>query len=296
MYYHGDQIGSSRLMTSDGGWPVWQGNFLPYGEEYNQQITTNHYKFTGKERDSESGLDYFGARYYGSGLGRFMSTDPIHFQASMMGDPQRFNLYSYVRNNPIRFVDPKGEAIELTGTDEQRQKELNRLKNAVGSRASEYLYENKVETTNKDGSTTTRYFVGIKTGGPDGKGPAFASLNKVANSLSKIVGAQQIAQLAIVPVGTKIAGTIVAPTAIHYIPGVGEYNFGGSPAATQERIGRTSMLDPGIDPGELEKGKMSDYSRGLTDWGMIIMHELGHESYSWGLVPIRLQQRASAGP
>jgi hypothetical protein len=75
MYYHGDQIGSSRLMTSDGGWPVWQGTFLPYGEEYNQQITTNHYKFTGKERDSESGLDYFGARYYGSGLGRFVKPD-----------------------------------------------------------------------------------------------------------------------------------------------------------------------------------------------------------------------------
>src|SRR5258708_1707088 len=75
---HGDQIGSSRLMTSDGGWPVWQGTFLPYGEEYNQQITTNHYKFTGKERDSESGLDYFGARHYESAAGRWISPDTIN--------------------------------------------------------------------------------------------------------------------------------------------------------------------------------------------------------------------------
>src|SRR5258708_9579771 len=112
MYYHGDQIGSSRLMTSDGGWPVWQGTFLPYGEEYNQQITTNHYKFTGKERDSESGLDYFGARYYSSLLGRFMSDDwsatPEPVPYADFGDPQALNLYSYVRNIPTTRVDLDG--------------------------------------------------------------------------------------------------------------------------------------------------------------------------------------------
>jgi RHS repeat-associated protein len=112
MYYHGDQIGSSRLMTSDGGWPVWQGTFLPYGEEYNQQITTNHYKFTGKERDSESGLDYFGARYYGSGLGRFITPDwngvPVPVPYADLTDPQSLNEYSYVRNIPTVRVDADG--------------------------------------------------------------------------------------------------------------------------------------------------------------------------------------------
>src|SRR5712671_5956685 len=58
-YYHGDQIGSSRLLTNGNGYPVWQGTFLPFGEEYNPQITDNHYKFTGKERDNETGLDYY---------------------------------------------------------------------------------------------------------------------------------------------------------------------------------------------------------------------------------------------
>ena len=53
-YYHGDQIGSSRLMTSAQGWPIWQGTFLPFGEEYNPQISTNHYKYGGHERDSET--------------------------------------------------------------------------------------------------------------------------------------------------------------------------------------------------------------------------------------------------
>jgi RHS repeat-associated protein len=80
--------------------------------------------FTGKERDAETGLDYFGARYFSAAQGRFTSPDPVFFQAGMLTDPQRFNLYAYVRNNPLRYVDPKGEAIELTGTDEERAKKL----------------------------------------------------------------------------------------------------------------------------------------------------------------------------
>src|SRR6266481_2286103 len=111
-YYHGDQIGSSRVMTSGGGWPVWQGTMLPYGEEYNPQITTNHYKFTGKERDSESGLDYFGARYYGSGLGRFITPDWAAKAAAVpyaeFADPQSLNLYTYVRNVPTTRYDADG--------------------------------------------------------------------------------------------------------------------------------------------------------------------------------------------
>ena len=62
-------------------------------------------KFTGKERDSESGLDYFGARYNGSTMGRFMTPDPL---GGKLVDPQTLNRYSYVINNPLRFTDPTG--------------------------------------------------------------------------------------------------------------------------------------------------------------------------------------------
>ncbi len=75
-YYHGDQIGSARLLTAGGGWAVWSGTYTPYGQEVNpaQINPPNFYKFTGKERDEEEGsyLDYFGARYYSSNDG------PIH--------------------------------------------------------------------------------------------------------------------------------------------------------------------------------------------------------------------------
>jgi RHS repeat-associated protein len=67
---------------------------------------------TGKERDSESGLDMFGARYYGSSLGRFMTPDwaakPTAVPYAYFGDPQSLNLYSYVGNNPLKRADPDG--------------------------------------------------------------------------------------------------------------------------------------------------------------------------------------------
>jgi len=62
-------------------------------------------RFTSKERDNESGLDYFNARYYTSSLGRFTSTDPLSGEAKQ---PQTWNSYTYVLNNPLKFVDPDG--------------------------------------------------------------------------------------------------------------------------------------------------------------------------------------------
>ncbi len=79
------------------------------------------YKFTGKERDSESGLDYFGARYYGSSLGGFMTTDAKIISSKRMVDPQQWNMYSYTRNNPTSFFDPDGREVQaLTALALQR--------------------------------------------------------------------------------------------------------------------------------------------------------------------------------
>jgi RHS repeat-associated protein len=81
-------------------------------------------RYTGKERDAESGNDYFNARYFGSSMGRFMSPDPLPWISWQDGDkderarfegyianPQNFNLYAYVRNNPLIYTDPTGESI-----------------------------------------------------------------------------------------------------------------------------------------------------------------------------------------
>lgn len=63
---------------------------------------------TGKERDTESGNDYFSARYYASKVGRFLSPDRLGAPAAILVNPQTWNLYSYVINNPLSFIDPTG--------------------------------------------------------------------------------------------------------------------------------------------------------------------------------------------
>jgi len=111
-YYVGDHLGSAQFLVNGYGYPIWSATYLPYGYEYNAQLTPNHYKFTGKERDQETGLDYFGARYYGSNMGRFMTPDwaakvmPVPY--AKLTDPQTLNLYAYVGNNPLSRTDPTG--------------------------------------------------------------------------------------------------------------------------------------------------------------------------------------------
>src|ERR1017187_4325004 len=81
------------------------------------------YKFTGKERDTESGNDYFGARYYASSMGRFMSPDftddfllPAPVPWADYANPQSLNLYAYVRNNPLSGADEDGHTVHVCTT------------------------------------------------------------------------------------------------------------------------------------------------------------------------------------
>jgi RHS repeat-associated protein len=65
-------------------------------------------RYTGKERDAESGNDYFGARYYASSMGRFMTPDPSGLYYADPNNPQSFNLYAYAQNSPLIKIDPTG--------------------------------------------------------------------------------------------------------------------------------------------------------------------------------------------
>ena len=115
-FYFSDNLGSASVITDSygdmppvPGSPLAESDYYPYGGE--MVITSgdaNHYKFTGKERDTESGLDNFGARYDASSLGRFMTPDPISGTALHIINPQRWNMYAYVMNNPMTYTDPDG--------------------------------------------------------------------------------------------------------------------------------------------------------------------------------------------
>jgi RHS repeat-associated protein len=93
-------------------------------------------RYTGKERDPESGLDNFGARYDSSAMGRFTSPDPIFMELHRLADPQSLNLYSYVRNNPLNLTDPTGMLVDIdcsrvnSGQCKQTVTDLNNRKDA----------------------------------------------------------------------------------------------------------------------------------------------------------------------
>jgi RHS repeat-associated protein len=98
-----------RVATNASGQVVRRHEFLPFGEEWQPAVPPGDPRlFTGQERDPETGLDYFGARYYRADIGRFTTTDPDLDVANGLFDPQTWNRYAYVRNNPLGYTDPDG--------------------------------------------------------------------------------------------------------------------------------------------------------------------------------------------
>jgi len=129
-YLTTDALGSTRLVTTSAGALDKSYDYVPFGEEirsgyagrgstfpassYPTSPTGTSLKFTGQERDAESGLDNFLARYYSGPQGRFTSADePLADQGA--DDPQSWNLFSYGRNNPLRYTDPTGQACVSGG-------------------------------------------------------------------------------------------------------------------------------------------------------------------------------------
>jgi RHS repeat-associated protein len=108
-YYLADHLGSSRVVTNSTGTVVEESDYHPFGGErvLTDSLPNQNYKFTGKERDPESSLDYFGARFFASTLGRFQSPDPL-LNSGRPWNPQTWNRYAYTLNNPLNFIDPMG--------------------------------------------------------------------------------------------------------------------------------------------------------------------------------------------
>jgi RHS repeat-associated protein len=108
---HTDHLGSVRLITDAAAKVVSRHVYFPFGQEVGPIVRTpSSHKFTGHERDLDTGLDYMLARYYSAGLSRFMSVDPNPNSVELQ-NPQTWNKYSYVANNPILYNDPRGECF-----------------------------------------------------------------------------------------------------------------------------------------------------------------------------------------
>ncbi len=118
-FYHGDHLGSSSFITDDDGAVYQHLEYFPYGETWVEDGGTGQmpmYRFTGKELDPETGLYYYGARYYDPVLSRWISADPL-LGTYLSGQPNQgvyksINLdsFRYAANNPVRLLDPTGMA------------------------------------------------------------------------------------------------------------------------------------------------------------------------------------------
>jgi len=105
-YLHGDHLGSTSLATDASGAKVSRVLYYPYGEtRYSEGALPTDYQYTGQRHETGFGLYDYNARYYDPLLGRFISADTVVPEPS---EPQDLNRYAYVRNNPLRFVDPSG--------------------------------------------------------------------------------------------------------------------------------------------------------------------------------------------
>lgn len=276
-YYFADHLGTARIVANSSGTVLDDSDFYPFGGERNYlNSSPQNYKFTGKERDSESGLDNFGARYFGSSLGRFMSPDPPLLDQHI-ADPQSWNLYSYVRNNPLSFVDPTGNAVELlcSGSDAskcaaERQKELEFLQKSLGNdKAASNLYINEV----KDGDTT-RYFVGIKGDVGD-----FMKMGETSHDLANLVENKNVVEFGLTSKDLSNQGG-----AVTYEKGeVGNQNVRVLVNPKQADVANT-VLSPNTILGASRWGgqnkdprwRVSPFTGEVMAW-----HELGH---AWGYI------------
>ena len=191
----------------------------------------------------------------------------------MLTDPQRFNLYSYVRNNPLRYFDPRGEEIELTGsTDEERKRQLAAIRSAIG-KGGDRLTINQ----NKD---TGKYLVGIQ-----GDAAAFSKTSDVAAGFAKIIQNPEVAKFAFAAGAENLA--------LH--DEKGPYTLRGKPANGVTGRDPSGQLwvyvlrapeccagESGADFGRFTMGGVLDFL-GITsvsaDQGTVAAHEFGHAEY-----------------
>jgi RHS repeat-associated protein len=131
IYYTTDAIGSVRMITDANGQVVERHDYLPFGEEYpltQQPPSVEKRLFGGNEHDQETGFEYSLARYYASGTGRFTNVDSFLDIRSSLVNPQKWNRYAYVLNNPLRYIDPSGMYEWAANCDGDTTCEENRQK------------------------------------------------------------------------------------------------------------------------------------------------------------------------
>src|ERR1700744_3023562 len=118
-YQHSDWLGSSRFGVAGGTGAVqYDRQYAPFGEVYDELgSNTQNRAFTGQSEDTAQGLNDFQYRQYSPSQGRWLVPDPAGMAAVDITNPQTWNRYAYLNNNPLNRVDPKGLYEEEDGPD-----------------------------------------------------------------------------------------------------------------------------------------------------------------------------------
>ena len=179
-FYHSDHLGSSSLITDGTGALVQHIEYVPFGETFIDERNGNWstpYLFNGKEKDEETGLHYFHARYYDSRLGVWLSVDRL-------GEKKpNFTSYNYCSNNPINRIDPDGL------TDIERKLALEIAESLIGSRYKSPLPQNeRVKKGQLDCSGLVRYSIMQNSTISD-------PFNSTGNGVTQLINSSQITNL-----------------------------------------------------------------------------------------------------
>jgi RHS repeat-associated protein len=226
-----DQLGTPRMILDLSGNlnSVSRHDYLPFGEELyagiDGRLTTQGYtgdnvrqKFTQKERDNETGLDYFEARYYASMQGRFTTADPFTLTPARVLDPQQLNLYAYVRNNPLVHIDPTGMIIDTGRLDEdelrrwQKVVDLANAKDKDGNYLNPKLHE-EYDRLNNDERT---FFIENHD-----FGSKFQDIGEF--KITKFKGANDFSE-AVIQLDFKKLKNIEGPVAADLVPGFKKFD------------------------------------------------------------------------
>jgi RHS repeat-associated protein len=193
-YVTADHLGSPRVVTASGGSVTGRHDLKPFGEEIGlvggrstaagyAGSDTLRQRFTSKERDAETGLDYFGARYYGFSHGRFVAPDAL-LSSGRPSSPQSWNRYAYVLNNPLAYTDPTGFYTYAANTKDDDKKKfeaqlararnnLEKIKTRYGAASDEF--KNAERAVNAYGKTGVDNGVVVQFGKTDKNTPGSTS-------------------------------------------------------------------------------------------------------------------------
>jgi RHS repeat-associated protein len=176
-YYLQDHLGSN-IEVLENTTINQKSQFYVFGES-NTTSKDNKYLYTGKELDYESGLYYYGARYYDPEIGRFIQADAL---TGRISDPMSLNRYVYTRNNPLAYIDPSGNEVVLLGTNESNAQTINELTIVSGLKEGDITIKEKVI----GGHNLPVLVLNVNSENYQGNAPrVFEALEKLINSNEK---------------------------------------------------------------------------------------------------------------